>query len=296
MAILDFLKARASLIVIGSLALGVLGYEWHKLKDASVIAAAQAKPKDSGKRLVLAEGRVANYPGEEVTLGTELGGRLEKLLVDERQVVKAGTLIAEIDVKEQRAALTEARARVREADADLAYLSRERDRDEALFQRNVLAQAAFDKTAHQVTSAERRRVSLLATAARLGTVLEKAKILAPIDGTVTARFADAGEILAPGAALVTIANLSRLRVEAEVGEFDVARVRLGAPVTLRAEGHDGKRWAAVVEEIPDRVVPRALRPLDPSRPVDTRALIVKVRPTEPLPLKLGQRVEVEIDG
>jgi HlyD family secretion protein len=41
-------------------------------------------------------------------------------------------------------------------------------------------------------------------------------------------------------------------------------------------------------------VPRALRTLDPSRPVDTRVLVVKVALTEPVPLKLGQRVEVEI--
>jgi hypothetical protein len=41
-------------------------------------------------------------------------------------------------------------------------------------------------------------------------------------------------------------------------------------------------------------VPRSLKPLDPSRPVDTRVLIVKVALNEPVPLKLGQRVEVEL--
>jgi multidrug resistance efflux pump len=93
---------------------------------------------------------------------------------------------------------------------------------------------------------------------------------------------------------VTITDLRRLRIDAEVGEFDVARVRLGAEVTVRAEGF-GQSWRGKVAEIPDRVVPRGLKALDPSRPVDTRVLVVKVELSEPVPLKLGQRVEVEIE-
>lgn len=84
-----------------------------------------------------------------------------------------------------------------------------------------------------------------------------------------------------------------MRVEAEVGEFDTARVRLGADVTLRAEGYE-QRWSGKVQEIPDRVGPRSLKPLDTARPVDTRVLLVKIALSEALPLKLGQRVEVAI--
>jgi hypothetical protein len=40
---------------------------------------------------------------------------------------------------------------------------------------------------------------------------------------------------------------------------------------------------------------RDLKPLDPARPVDTRVLLVKLRLAETVPLKLGQRVDVEIE-
>jgi hypothetical protein len=46
--------------------------------------------------------------------------------------------------------------------------------------------------------------------------------------------------------------------------------------------------------VPDVVVPRQMRPQDPSRPVDTRVLLVKIKLEKAVPLKLGQRVEVEI--
>ena len=62
-----------------------------------------------------------------------------------------------------------------------------------------------------------------------------------------------------------------------------------------AEGYDGKAWRGKVEEIPDSVVGRRLKPQDPGKPEDTRVLLVKIALLEPTPLKLGQRVEIRID-
>ena len=64
--------------------------------------------------------------------------------------------------------------------------------------------------------------------------------------------------------------------------------------TITAEGYPGRRWRGEVEEIADAVVARQTRPEDPGRPADTRVLLVRVAFREPNPLKLGQRVEVEI--
>jgi HlyD family secretion protein len=294
MNLIDAVKQRTSLLLLVSLGLGVGAYEWHKIRrGGSVIAAAEAKPASAPSR-ILAEGRVAVYPGAEITLGAEISGRLLSLAVREKDQVKKGQLLAEVDVREQRAALQEAWARVREAQTDIDYFERERERADQLFSQNVLARAAHDRSTHDARVARGRKASLQASAARLGVVLEKAKVVSPIDGTITTRFADEGEMIAAGAPLLTVVDLSRVRVEAEVGEFDAARVKVGAPVEIRAEGHPGTTWQGTIEEIPDQVVPRQLKPLDPARPVDTRVLLVKIAVKEPLPLKLGQRVEVEI--
>ena len=65
-------------------------------------------------------------------------------------------------------------------------------------------------------------------------------------------------------------------------------------MTVTAEGYPGKAVKAKVEEIPDTVVGRRLKPQDPSRPIDTRVLLVKIAFKEPSPFKLGQRVDLEI--
>jgi hypothetical protein len=93
---------------------------------------------------------------------------------------------------------------------------------------------------------------------------------------------------------VAIADLARTRVEAEIDEYDVSRIELGQPVLLRAEGYAAQVWQGKIEEIPDQVTSRRIKPQDPGRPSDTRVLLVKVALTGAVPFKLGQRVEVEV--
>jgi len=294
MRIFEVIKERKALLVLVALGAGVFGYEWHQATKGPLIPTAAAKQGPQPPTQILAEGRLTTYTGGDVTVGSEVGGKLRRIHVKEHDAVKAGDVLFELDVTEQRAALAEASARVGEISAEVELLKRERKRSEQLFRDDVVPQAELDKTTFAARGAEQRRASFAASVARLTAIVEKARVTAPIAGTVTQRYADEGEIMAPGAPLLTITDLSKLRVEAEVGEFDAGRVRLGAKATLRAEGYDNQSWQATVEEIPERVQARELKPLDPSRPVDTRVLLVKLRLLEKVPLKLGQRVEVEI--
>ena len=117
-----------------------------------------------------------------------------------------------------------------------------------------------------------------------------------ISGVVTARYAQPGETVVPGAPLATIADLRRTRVEAEIDEFDVGSIALGSRAIVAAEGFPDMTWNGRVEEIPDAVAGRRLKPQDPGRPADVRVLLVKIALDAPAPLKLGQRVEVSIGG
>jgi HlyD family secretion protein len=246
-------------------------------------------------RVVAAEGRVVAYPGAEVKVGAERAGRLVRVVVQEGQSVHRGDLLAEIESEELRASLAEARAHVAEmeAEARLADLARERRRQ--LFQDKIVAVHDLDQATRDLEIAQARRETAGATVARYEAQLRKSRILAPISGTVTLRRVDAGQTVEAGDAAFTIADLSRLRIEGEAHEADAGVVAIGAPVIISAEGFPGRAWRGRVEEVPDSVTLRRLKPQDPSRPTDTRILAVKVAFSEPTPLKLGTTVELKID-
>jgi RND family efflux transporter MFP subunit len=244
---------------------------------------------------VVAEGRLVSYPDAQVTIGSDAAGTIERLAVHEKDVVRRGDVIAVIRADDTRAALGQARARVGEADADIRLFELEIRRARNLWEQQVGSKQAWEKAERDLDAARARRASAVAEVNRLDALMAKTIVKAPIDGTVVARSIETGERIENGQPIVTLADLSRRRVEAEVDEFDAARVKLGAPATIMAEGYD-TTWRGTIEEIPDSVVSRRLKPQDPSKPIDTRVLLVKIALASAAPLKLGQRVEVRISS
>jgi RND family efflux transporter MFP subunit len=256
-------------------------------------AAARGDRPSSGGR-VTAEGRVATYPGAEVTVGTEVLGTIVGMPAREKATVGRGELLVQLRDDEVRASLAEARSRLTEAEVALRLERARYGLDRVLPALGRQPPPSPDSRREALTAAEARRDAARAAVDRLEAEAARYRILAPIDGVVITRHADPGETVAPAAPLLTIADLSRLLVEAEVDEFDIPRIVPQAPATISAEGYRGPGWRGRVEEIADAVSPRRTRPEDPGRPADTRVLLVRIAMLEKTPLKLGQRVEVEI--
>ena len=243
---------------------------------------------------IIAEGRIAAYPNAEITLSSELPAVIVRLPVKEKDRVHKGDLIAELKAEDMKAQGEEAKARIAETEASIRLLDLEIERTAKLWESRQASRQELERYQSQREVQRAQREARIADAHRLQAILAKTQVTSPIDGVVTSRNTDPGEMIAAGAPIVTVTDLGRLRIEAEVDEFDAGRIKLGDAVTVTAEGFPGKALKAIVEEIPDTVVGRRLKPLDPSRPIDTRVLLVKIAFKEPAPFKLGQRVDLEI--
>jgi HlyD family secretion protein len=254
-----------------------------------------AAPASPAPARLAAEGRLVAYPGAQAIVGTDLAGTVVALPVHEKDTVRKGQVLAELRSDDYRAALAEAKARVVEADADIRLFEAEVERAQTLWKKEVGTKQQLDRAQRDLEAGRARRETAAATARRLEATLAKTRILSPIDGVVVARHVEPGETLEAGKPVVTVADLARTRIEAEFDEFDAGRVKLGAPARVSAEGFDNRSWPGVVEEIPDAVTGRRLKPQDPGKPEDTRVLLVKIALQGPTPLKLGQRVEVAVD-
>jgi len=281
----------AAVVLLG----GFLTYEAKRARVAQAAPTTQRQASEPAKG-VFAEGRIVAAVGAEVTVSAEVGGRIEQLTVTERDWVTAGQILAELSATDRKAELAEARARLGEANVDLSFLQRELGRAESLAARGVVPEAQLDRARYDADLAKARTRTLVAGIGRLEDVIAKATVSAPRDGVVITQHADLGEVVTPGMPLLTVVDLDSLRVEVEVGEFDIPRVKLGDTAAISAEGFDGQTLRGEVVEIPEWVTSRRLKPLDPGRPTDTRVLPVKVSLPKGHPFRLGQRVEVAIGG
>jgi RND family efflux transporter MFP subunit len=292
------MKTR-TVAVVGVIGAGLAGVATLQARGPATTSSAWTPPTtavQAEERVhVAAEGRVVAYPGAEVKVGAERAGRLVRVLVQEGQTVRAGELLAEIESDEIRAALDESRARVVEGEAEVHLAELARERRQKLMEEKIVAAQDLDQATRDLDISRARVVTAQATVARYEAQLRKSRIVAPISGTVTSRRVDAGQTVEAGDEAFTLADLSRLRIEGEAHEADAGAVALGAPVRITAEGYPGRSWPGRVEEIPDSVTLRRLKPQDPSRPTDTRILAVKVAFAEKTPLKLGTTVELQIE-
>jgi RND family efflux transporter MFP subunit len=294
-------------VVLPGLALALVaavGYQWSQTGRVELpqwTTAPRVKPptrlvSDEGPRPVVAQGRVVAHPGAQVNVGAEVAGTILRVQVAEKSVVRRGDLLLTLKSDEAKAQLDEAASHLAEAEAEVARIEADEKKLAAHQVKGAPPTSDIERTHSYVVGYRARRDALKAARARLDAQWRKHWVFAPIDGVVTSRQVNAGETVAASAPLLTIVDLSRLRVEAEVDEYDVAHCAVGGIATIRTEAFPAKAWQGTIEEVADALVPRRIRPEDPGRPTDTRVLPVRISFRAATPLRLGQRVEVSIAG
>lgn len=146
-------------------------------------------------------------------------GKIETLLVVPGQTVKAGQALATIDAREIQAQLDQAQAVRQQAEADLKRYA-------TLLEQKILAQSEYDNAQANFRVADAR--------VREGeTLLGYAKVVAPFDGIITRKYADVGDLAAPGKPLLEMEDPHALRLEADVPEAAIGRLSLGDKLPVR---------------------------------------------------------------
>jgi len=167
-------------------------------------------------------------------LEAKVSGRIEQLLVVPGQQVTSGELLVVIDAREVRARYDQAVALRQQAENDLKRLT-------TLFEQKILSQAEFDNA--QV----RARVAA-AGVVEAETMLGYTKVTAPFAGVITRKHADVGDLAAPGKPLLEMEDATTLRLEADVPEAVVGRLKLADKLPVRIPALE-RELEGVVSEI-----------------------------------------------
>lgn len=216
------------------LALGVLtacGDASDAPRPAPAIAVRTVAPQHGAiaRRVTLPAFRILAY--QEATLYAKVAGYLKTLAVDKGDGVTKGQLLAEIDVPELLADEAQYTAETEVARITYERMTQARHKAPDL----VVPQTVDDLRGQwQIARAKLRRTQSL---------LRYARITAPFAGVITARFVDPGAFIpaatsgtpAQSAALVTLMDCSRLRVQVFVPEGEVPFIKNGVPAEITVE-------------------------------------------------------------
>ncbi len=196
---------------------------------------------------------VAQQKASVASKGT---GRLEYLGVEEGDKVKKGQVIARLEDQDVLAALERSKADLELANADFEDARQSLDRQQTLFKSGLTSKAELDAAQARLNrvKASIRSAEAAVRASEVG--LENTRIRAPFDGTVLTKDADVGEVVAPFAsssssrgAVVTLADMSSLEVEADVSESNITRVATGQPCEITLDAYPDKRYPGFVHKI-----------------------------------------------
>lgn len=191
--------------------------------------------------------RFVTIPGtlranQNVTLHAKVAGYLKSIAVDKGDTVKAGQVLAELEMPELLAERSK-----HEAELKIAKLESQRIG-------SARAKAPDLITPQFADTAEARLAMAQAGLAQNETMLRYGKIVAPFDGVVTMRYVDVGAFVPAAtagsspqaAAVVTLMDYSTIRVRVAVPEIEAARVQVGQPVVITTDSLPGKTFRGKV--------------------------------------------------
>jgi RND family efflux transporter MFP subunit len=193
------------------------------------------------------------------TVSSKVTGKVVKVMLEEGQRVEAGQIIALLDDSNWRAALSQSKAQLEQAEANVASAQTAYDDAKPIFERAekqkvaaVISAQSFDESRAQYNVAHNNLLIAQrgVEAARAGVEvaqrsLEDTVIRAPFAGIVTEKAAQPGEMVSPVSAgggftrtgIGTIVDMESLEVEVDVSENFINRVRPQQPVTIKLNAY-----------------------------------------------------------
>jgi len=209
-------------------------------------------------------------PTNQVTVGAEVNGPVERVLVDVNDRVTRGQVIAVINTEIIDQQIDQARANLNAARASLAQAQATREVDVAQLERleevrrlsdgrvpSLIeleqAQAAVARDRAAVAAAQANIEAAQATLGANLTTRSRAVIRAPVTGVVLARQIEPGQTVVASFNTVTLfviaEDLAAMQLRVSIDEADVGRVEAGQPATFTVDAYPGRRFPAEVQRV-----------------------------------------------
>ncbi len=185
----------------------------------------------------------------EATMRAEVSGPVVQVLVRQGDRVRRGQLLARIDDTSLRESLLSAQSGMRSAESAAQLARRDAERMRTLGEGGAISQRDVESTDRALMAAEAALADARARLTMAQQQLGKTRLTAPFDGVVSEKQVSAGDVVQPGAAMLTVVNPSTMRIEATVPVSRIEELRVGMPVEFVVSGFEGRSFEGTVDRI-----------------------------------------------
>lgn len=172
----------------------------------------------------------------EATLAAQVGGSITQLNVHAGEHVQAGQELLRLDARMASQGAAASSAQAAAAQAQAAVAAKEYERQQQLFAKNYISQAALDNARAQWQASQAQVKALQAQAGVASTQAGLHAIKAPFDGVVASVPVTLGDMALPGKPLVTLYDPAQLRISAALTQQQAAQLSGAAQVQVELPG------------------------------------------------------------
>jgi len=230
-------------------------------------------------------------PWKEVNIVPDLPGKVARIYVEVGDRVEQGQILAELDTRTAKLQLEQAEAGLAVAQANFHSASRDWERMQNLHKKGTLSPQQYEKAqlAYEAAKAQLQQAKAALNLAKHQ--LEVSIMKAPFNGIITGKNINEGEYINPamggmrpqGSSVVTLMDLSKVKIEVHVSERDVGKIHIGQKANITVDAYPGRRFHGEVSNI------------NPAADPMTRSFAVEITVANPeMKLRAGMFARVEI--
>lgn len=247
-------KNRRRLIIIGLVIILIIGgfiYRKSSKEDKPIEVFVTPIEAKTIVQKISASGTI--QPEKSIDISANISALIMRIFVDDGDSVMMGQNLISLDKTRYEAFAEQAASRLRSAEANLEKTKSLKDREEKLFDQQLISSQALESTRASYESAESEVFSAKAALRSALDEVSKTSLLAPSSGIVTIVRKEEGE-MALGSTysadvIMSIADLSKMQVNVNVNENDIVSISEGDTAEIEIDAYQDKMFYGIVTEI-----------------------------------------------
>lgn len=192
-------------------------------------------------------------PITEVTVGTQVSGKVAKIFVDYNSVVKKGQVLAEIDKTTLQTEYNTQLLAVQSSKVEYDYQKKNYNRAKELHLKNLISDTDYETAKYSYEKAESAYKQNVSSLDKAKTNLGYATIYSPIDGVVLSRAVEEGQTVAASFSTPTMfiiaRDLTKMQVVANVDEADIGNIKVSQRVTFTVDAYPNDVFDGTITQV-----------------------------------------------